>query len=374
MKMYKLGITVFAAMTITAALISPSQAGSNGSGGIPEVLRQLELVTGNLEVVTSKLESIESRLTFQRAQITELQEQTIPCTPERYRANLCGDGNLPFDLVVSICAGMGGSAGIDGKYAIDSKMSIQGGVGWKEVLDVDLTAEAGMPVVLKAPFLPPVILPNEIAISGGASIGLDVNGCIEGIKIPIGGNIDRARIDALLAMLEDGSSEIQESLLSAMESTYNFTAITAALEAQRSIASNRFESADPLSVFTDAQVRELLANLPVGSRLSELVGNPADMVPDFDPTNLNLCDSFQGSLVISEKTARLCTFVGTSLPQFNTVADAFERIATLESLMLDLPDTIEYLVREALPDIDPILNPLPPTSKFCLRFPRLCRQ
>ena len=75
MKMYKLGITVFAAMTITAALISPSQAGSNRSGGIPEVLRQLELVTGNLEVVTSKLESIESRLTFQRERIPLLRRR-----------------------------------------------------------------------------------------------------------------------------------------------------------------------------------------------------------------------------------------------------------------------------------------------------------
>ena len=372
MVIHKLGIAVLAGLTLVVAFNSPSRAGNNGSGGIPEVLRQLELVTGNLQVVAAKLDGIESRLAFQRAQITELQEQTIPCTPERYRANLCGDGNLPFDLVVSICAGMGGGAGIDGKYAIDSKISIQGGVGWKEVVDVDLTAEGGMPVVLKAPFLPPVILPSEISVSGGASIGLDVSGCIEGIKIPIGTNVDRARIDALLVMLEDGSSDIQESLLVAMESTHIFTAITAALGAQQSISSSRFESSDPLSVFTSDQVGDLLANLPVGSRLSELVGNPADLIPDFDPTNLNLCDSFEGSLVISEKTARLCTFVGTDLPQFNTVADAFERIATLESLMLDLPDTIEYLVKEALPDIDPIPNPLPPTSKFCLRFPRLC--
>lgn len=145
-----------------------------------------------------------------------------------------------------------------------------------------------MPVVLTSLYAPPVILPSEIAISGGTSIGLDVNGCIEGIKIPIGGNVNPARIEALLAMLEDGSSDIQESLLGAMESTYNFTAITVALGAQQSIASNRFKSSDPLSVFTDTQVGDLLANLPVGSRLRELVGNPEDLIPNFNPEKLNL--------------------------------------------------------------------------------------
>lgn len=363
-----------AAVLLAITFAAPSIAGNNGSGGIPEVLRQLEVVSGNLESVSAKLESIESRLADQRDQITQLQEQTVPCTPDRYRAGQCGDGNLPFDLVVSICANMGGGAGIEGKYAIDSKMSIQGGVGWKEVLDADLTVEAGMPVVLTPPFALPLVLPSEIAVSGGASVGLDISGCIEGIKIPIGGNVDRTRIDALLAMLEDGSSQIQESLLSAMESTYNFSAITAALGARQSIASNRFESSDsdPLAVFTSNEVSDLLGSLPVGSRLSELVGNPADMIPDLDPKNLNLCASFEGSLAISEKTASLCGFLGTDLPQFDTVASAFERIATLESLMLDLPDTIEYLIKEALPNIEPPANPLPPTSKFCLRFPRLC--
>lgn len=363
---------LLAIVVLTTFLVAPVTAANNGKGGIPEVLRQLSLLSVELESVAAKLERIESKLGDQEVQIAELQTQTIPCTPERYRANECGTGNLPFDLVVSICADMGAGAGIDGKYAIDSKTSIQGGVGWKEVVDVDLTAEASIPLILKAPFLPPVVLPNEIALSGGASVGLGVNGCIEGIRIPIGENVDGSRIDALLVMLEEGSSQIQESLLSAMESAYNLPAIAAALAAQQSIAANRFESEDPLSVFTSSEVVTLLDSLPVGSRLNELVGNPGELIPDFDPKNLNLCESFQGSLVISERTARMCAFVGTDLPQFDTVAAAFERIETLESLMLDLPDTIEFLVREALPDIEPIPNPLPPTSKFCLRFPRLC--
>ena len=154
---------VLVVLVLGVTLADPGVAANNGSGGIPEVLRQLNLLSTNLASVSTRLENIESKLAEQKGQITQLQQQSIPCTPARYRAGECGEGNLPFDLVVSICADMGGGAGVEGKYAIDSKMSIQGGVGWKEVLDVDLTAEAAMPVVLKAPLLPPVILPSEIA-------------------------------------------------------------------------------------------------------------------------------------------------------------------------------------------------------------------
>jgi len=350
-----------------AILISSSTSViASNSQGIPKVLEQLEQVT-------MKLSEIESRLISQQQQLTQLQQETIPCTPDRYRSGLCGEGNLPFDLVVSLCGNLSGEAAIEGKYAVDSRTSVQGGVGWKEVLDVDLTVEAGMPGTVIMPGTPiPVIFPSEIAATAGGSIGLGMDGCIEGIKIPIGKNIDGDRVLALLAKLENGADQIQTALLDAIDNAYNSEIVASALTAKDAMASREFNGIDPLSVFTSNEVLQLANLLPSGDRMRNVITNPGDMIPDIDPFDFRLCDSFQHSLVLNEKMNNVCSFITNQLPPFGLVSGAFETIDNLNDLMLDLPHTIEFIVSDIVPEVAIPSPPLPSTSRFCQRFPRLC--
>lgn len=334
------------------------------SNGIPAVLEQLEQIS-------MQLSQIESKLTSQQTQLTQLQQQTIPCTPSRYRSGLCGEGNLPFDLVVSLCGSLGGEASIEGKYALESKTSVQGGVGWKEVIDVDLTVEAGMPVII-APLGVPVVLPNEIAAGAGGSIGLGMDGCIEGIKIPIGQNIAPDRVLALLSRLENGAGQLQEALLNAIETTYNSEIVANALAAKDLLASTEFHSDDPLSVFTSDEMTQLVSLLPAGGRMQQVISHPVDMLPDIDPFDFRLCDGFQNSPLLDQKMNHLCSFVSNDLPQFAVVAGAFQTVENLNGMLLDLPETIEFIVSDIVPDVPALPSPLPPTSRFCQRFPRLC--
>lgn len=360
--------TIFSVILISISGNTLAASSNNGTGGIPQVLEQLELVS-------SQLSQVQLQLDNQQRQLTELQQETIPCTPDRYRNDLCGEGNLPFDLVVSICGNLGGQVTIDGKYALESKTSIQGGVGWKEVVDVDLTIEGGMPVVLTplGPFGPPIIIPNEIAVAAGGSIGLGMDTCLEGIKIPIGKNIDRNRVLALIEKLEMGAGQIQTTLLDAIDNAYNSEVVANALAAKNAFASFEFSSDDPLSVFTSNEVLQLATLLPAGTRMSALITNPRNIIPEIDPLNLRLCDSFQNSPILNDKMATLCTFVNT-LPEFAVVAGAFEKIDEINGLIQDLPDTVEYIIKDVLPDVSvPSIPPLPPTSRFCKRFPRFCR-
>ena len=342
---------------------------SNSNHGIPQVLQRLELVTNQLNQIQSQLES-------QQQQLTNLQEETIPCTPDRYRDGLCGEGNLPFDLVVSICGNLGGGVGIGGSYKLTSSTHIQGGVGWKEVVDVDLTIGADMPVAITPiPAVPiPIILPSEVAVGAEGSVGLGVDACIDGIKIPIGKNIARDRVLALITKLENGASQIQEALLDAIDDAYNTEAIATALQAREAFASLEVNSEDPLAVFTSDEVTQLVSLLPAGSRLSGLITDPGSMIPDINPLDFRLCEGFRNSPVLNEKMDAACAFVENQLPRFDVVAGAFDKVDDIESMMQDLPNAIEYIIQEVIPDVaPPSLPPLPPESRFCQRFPRLCR-
>ena len=197
--------------------------------GFRDVMQQLELVT-------AKLGQVESQLAFQQAQLSELQQETIDCTLDRYLNNQCGEGNTPFDLVVSICGNLGGEVSIGGNYAIGSETALELGAGWDEVIDVDLGVTASMPVVLTPPFLLPVVLPSEVSVGEDGSVGLGMDSCLEGIKIPIGKNVDRNRVITLLSNLEMGAADIQSALLDAIDNTYNNQTVAAALSAKDSFA------------------------------------------------------------------------------------------------------------------------------------------
>lgn len=323
---------------------------SNNNQGMPQVLTQLALVA-------EQLDRIQNQLEYQQAQLTELQEETIDCTPERYINGLCGDGNTPFDLVISICGNLGGEVAIGGQYALEAKIAYGGGLGWKEVGDGDFTIDGGFPIAVPAPMLGglPIIIPNEVSVGASGSAGLGMDTCFEGIKIPIGKNVDRDRVIALLDKLQMGADQVQSKLLDAIDNTFDSQIIAEALSAKETFGSLTFKSDDPLGVFTDPAVVELASLLPAGDRMNELITGAGNMIQAIDPLNLNLCERYASSPVLGDKMGDLCAFIGT-LPDHQLVTSAFQKIENIQTRVINLPgrvgDKICELISDAICDDD----------------------
>lgn len=290
---------IFSFILISLSGYAQAASSNSGTGGIPRVLEQLEKLSTQLSQVQSQLVYQQQQLESQQQQLTELQQETIDCTPDRYLNNLCGEGNTPFDLVVSICGSLGGEVAIDGKYALEAKIAYGGGIGWKEVGDGDLTIDGGFPIPVVTPYGPPIIIPNEVAVGASGSVGLGIDTCFEGIKIPIGRNIDRERVIALLNKLEMGAVQAQSALLDAVDSAFNSRTVATALEAKETFASLEFSSSDPLAVFSSPEVMILTSVLPAGDRMNSIITDPGSMIPEVDPLTLNLCTKFENSPVVS---------------------------------------------------------------------------
>ena len=360
-----------------------------GNGGIPQIVEQLETISAQLTGIQSRLTTLEGVNQSQAAQLTLLEKELVPCTPERYRAELCGIGETPFDMAISLCASAGGEAKGEIKFAVATEMSGQVGAGWKEVLDVDATIEAKMPGVI-FPFGPtvpiPLVLPSELAVGGGVHAGTDLGGCIEVGKIPIGLFVTRARILAMLDKIDQSKSQLVTLLVDTFDpptqgiQTFNSQtasaldplALVTAIQAAQSFSDRDFESDDPFDVFSDSDLRAFVEISPLSGRLQRLLDDPGIMFPDMDPFNPNVCGRLQNAPTISAKVANICGFFQNDLPSFQVVRDAFGLIDEMNGNILDFPNTIEYIVSEVLPDVPTPSPPLPPGRPFCQQFPRLC--
>lgn len=347
--------------------------------------------------IVDTLDQIEARL-------ASLEKELIPCTPERYREGLCEPNDTPFDLVVNLCASAGGEAKLEGKFAFDSKTSAQAGVGWKEVLDVDLTVEAGLPgivpiVIPPTPIAVPVILPSEVAVGAGAAAGVGMDGCLQATEVPIGEILSRAQILAMLDLIEQGQGELVTAFADAVSPTaaaqggtdletqqleeprFDTATLVRAIDAARAFASTNFETTDhdPLDVLSSAEVGALRSSLPVGSRLQFFLDDPGLLIPELGPINRTaLCDRFAFAR-IRPSLDPVCSFVGT-LPPFAVVSGAFGAVGeirtdveNMQTALGDLPEVIRTTVEDALPEVS---NPTPPPpgNAFCNLFPnsRFC--
>lgn len=382
---FSIGTVIGIVALLFLATSSKIYAQGLGNGGIPQVVEQLETISTQLTEIQSRLTTLEGVNQSQAAQLTLLEEELVPCTPERYRAGLCGPGETPFDMAITLCASAGGDAKIEGKFAFDSKTSVQGGAGWKEVLDVDATVEAGMPGVI-FPFGIPLVLPSEFAVGGGVNAGTDLGGCIEVGKIPIGLFVSRARILAMLDKIDQSQGQLVtllvdtfdppnqgiQALNSQTASALDPSTLVASIQAARSFSDRDFESDDPFDVVFDPDLRAFGEALPLGGRLQRLLDDPGMMVPDIDPFNPEICERLQNTPTIGPKVANICGFFQNDLPSFQVVSDAFGLIDQMNGNILDFPNTIDYIVSDLLPDIPTPSPPLPSGSPFCQRFPRLC--
>jgi hypothetical protein len=386
---FSFGTVIGIVVLLFLATSSEIYAQGQGNAGIPAVVEQLETISTKLTEIQTRLTALEVTNLRQVGQLTVLEDELIPCSPEKYRAGLCGEGETPFDLAISLCASAGGDAKIEGKFAFDSKTSVQGGAGWKEVLDVDATVEAGMPGVI-FPFGPtvpiPLVLPSELAVGGGVHAGTDLGGCIEVGKIPIGLFVPRARILAMLDKIDQSQDQLVTLLVDTFDSpsqgiqTFNSqtassldpSALVTSIQAARSFSERDFESDDPFDVVFDPDLRAFGEALPLGGRLQRLLEDPGMMVPDIDPFNPEVCERLQNAPTIGPKVANICGFFQNDLPSFQVVSDAFGLIDQMNGNILDFPNTIDYIVSDLLPDIPTPSPPLPSGSPFCQRFPRLC--
>ena len=318
-----------------------------------------------LVTISEQLASIESRMSDIESQLTTLDHDLRPCTIERYRAGLCGEGNTPFDLVVTLCGAVGGEAELAGSYAIAAEVGAQIGAGWKDGPDADIHIGAT---------IPPLPLPSEISAGVAGSAGISVEGCIEGVTIPIGANVDPARVDALLTQLELGAADLQAALMDAIDLPepngrgLDVRVIADALQARKTFAATDFQHEDPLQVFRSPVVTDLATALPIGGRVATLLQDPGVMMPDMgegQPAVL-LCDRLESvsSLSSNRLVNDVCAFV-EDLPELNAV------IMDIENAILSIPTVISGIVQGIFNDVepDPVLEPGHP---FCQRFPILC--
>jgi len=213
---FSIGTVIGVVVLIFFATSSEIYAQGNGTGGIPAVIEQLQTISAQLTDIQTRLTALEEANQSQTVQLTGLQDELVPCTPERYEAGQCGDNETPFDLAITLCASAGGEAKGEFKFSFASKTELRGGLGWKEVLDADLIDEASVPGVLFAGPIP-VILPSEVALGGGGSAGLGLDGCIEVGKISIGQFVPRERILTMINKIASSRSELVALLVDTLD-------------------------------------------------------------------------------------------------------------------------------------------------------------
>jgi hypothetical protein len=369
-----LALTLLLGAGELAARDDHDRHGSRKGGAIPAVLATLERIEARLET---------------------LEEELIPCTPDRYRAGLCQENETPFDLGVSLCGNAGGQATVNGKLAFNSKTSLQGGAGWKEVLDVDLTVEGAIPGVLLLGGAVPIVLPSELALGSGGAVGLGLNGCLELTRIDIGPFVPRAQVLAMLDALEQGQEQLVTALAAAVapggpESTsgigrpmaqraapptFDTARLARALQAAQAFASADFQTDDPLDVLSSPEVRALRDALPVGGRLRGFMDHPDRLLPDVDPfEGVALCDRFPPGTIVGQKVDPVCGFL-EDLPPFGEVRGVFDQfsvvqgdVTSVKAALEGLPEVIKTTVEDALPEVS-TPTPPPPGNPFCNTFP-----
>lgn len=327
--------------------------------------------------VGGPLGQLDARLAALEASV----EALIPCTPDRYRANLCAPNDTPFDLVVNLCASAGGQASLEGKFALDSKTSVEGGIGWKDGPDLGLKVEAGIPgvaaipIVLPPPAPPvgvPIILPSEVAVGAGAAVGLGLDGCLQATKVPVGQILTRDQILAMLNLIEAGQNDLVAALASAISPApsvqtaalqtqqatlphFDTATLVQAVNAAQTFASTKFgaNTGQPLvDLFSSSEVSALRSSLPVGDRLGVFLDHPHLLIPDVNTTNpgAQLCSQFPSGSAIGDKVAPVCAFANTLPinPPFSADISVIRTgVANLRSDVTNLPGTIRTAICNA---------------------------
>ncbi len=292
----------------------------------------------------ASLARLEANVAALQVQVAELAGELIPCTLERFAAGLC-TGNHPLDLVVTVCGVFQVGGEFEGNFEVLNHNYLELGIGWGEAVVANLTRQVEFPGIPGAALLPFPIsvlygspLPNLRLAANGAG-GLELHGCLEGIEVPVGEQVDDATVLALLGRLESGAVELRDRAMEAAadrgltpESLANF------VEALRTFERDDLSSiadaglADPLGLFDRGRsVRVLADALPVGSRFTTLMDNPSRLIPQVLPADAGevalICQDPLAFENVGPPMAKICEVLDRdvpSLPGVNAAIDALQ--------------------------------------------------
>jgi len=353
-----------------------------------QLLAALESIKEEVGFCNEQLAGLQTDIHGLRNEVAVLGQDIRPCTPERFLADECGDDQHPFNLVVTLCGNLGAEATVSGSFAIENHNSLEFGVGWPEVVHVNLDRQVQFPGIPGLGLLyPPGVwlgapLPDVEAGASGRG-GVEVSGCIEGVSIPIGQEIPRERVVALIEELDRGARDLQSSIIHSLTAR-NLTPqrVASAVDAVEAFQENRFVPSelgmtDPLQIFQTGPLREVAAALPIGSRMQTLLDDPSELIPDFGSDLIGSLDDMQGlcGLDLSDRPT-----VDRAIGPICDLLDrtpTFERFAASIELIGDLPEEVKSAVADLLPEIDPGAT-IPPSRsgdgrRICNALPFLPR-
>jgi hypothetical protein len=320
---------------------NPGNRPGNGTGGIPEVLYQLDQLSQQIDDNQAQLNQrfdeleahIDSRFDQLTLDLTAHNDLVAPCTPQRWREGKCD----PLDLEATYCFNveLGGALGVE--YAFAPHYNLALGGAWTNAPDVELKADFTMPLVLQAapPVLPPVILP-DVKAGVGVGAGASMQICFDGVKLRDMGLESGEAVDDfaqnLVTALEERSDQIRQAAVDLMEgrsvNTERFASALEKLQAVKGVRKGEDENdrPDPLQMLKRGEFRDLVDSLPIDETVHDLLEDPASMIPNLSPDEpFGLCDDLRGMEFVSSKPGLLsfCDFVET-LPDLMSLPETFE--------------------------------------------------
>jgi hypothetical protein len=338
-----------------------SMAGG-GTGGIPAVQAQLDDIQRQIADNQAKLEELINE------RLDTIEANLFACTPQKLAAGECDD-NHPLDIEVTICGDIGVVAAVSAAFSVNTTYHAEIGMGWSLVADVAGNANIDLPFVA-TPF-PPLIFPvPDVELAGQAAGGLTLQGCLSGIRLPLGvvasSGLDATSarvvkpglvatsddVDPLIAAMQAGGEEL---LATAREVIENLDLtphqVARALGGLQDLHDPTVSIEDRL-VFFEGPLRDLVDTLPVGGRVQTLLDDPGLLVPDL-PNVLagGSCNDLKNEIGLPELDPFFDQICGATDPvdlqtifeAFNFIDDIHERAKEIERVVGKIKDVVDSL-------------------------------
>ena len=319
-----------------------------GTGGIPAVLQHLENLQNQIQnhndAVNARFDELEAQIMANQMQLDDIEERvrshhqsTLPCTPERWRADRCAEQDSPLQVDSTFCFKMDLGAEMDAGYEIKPTVEVELGPGWDNVADVSGQAKLEFPALTPGPV--PIPIP-ALQLELDAGIGGELEFCFSGLSFD-GGAIEEGRapdefIELLVSSIESRRAEIVErAAMFAGDRNLTPDRLVDTLETLRELRTSNFGGTEPLAAFGDGPVRELITGMVDDTRIVELIDDPAVFVPTFDRSNpLAFCDTINSMPLLADKVGPVCNYVAEDMPDLVEVAN------TIDNLPLVVADQI----------------------------------
>jgi hypothetical protein len=324
-----------------------SQANGNGGSGVPEVLQELaslrELVqlqhqqlqalvqerTGRLEDQIGVGDVVDPELGGNPSlarRIAALEAGLLPCTPQKLAEGRC-DENHPLDLVVTICANVGATAALSATFEVAPGGHFEAGAGWSLGPDVEAVAQIDTPLLLGG------VLPvPALGVGASAAGAIGANGCLGGIRIPIGKDLEEELLEVVQQLTEGAEELHRQATNAASRLELGADRIADGLGVLESLQ-NAEVPIGPL--FQDIR-GQLESSLPVGTRVTDALGTVEDLA-QLIAQNRD-CQALIG--LGTPGAAEVCAFLENQ-PDLTEINDAFDALQNLDGQLDAVVDALK---------------------------------